>query len=67
MNSPCLFLLLTPMTSIGFLLSVYNLYFFVYFVFSCIVLPFWRNKVYIISNKRDTLYHKLGEGDDNLV
>jgi len=55
------------MTSIGFLLSVYNLYFFVYFVFSCIVLPFWRNKVYIISNKRDTLYHKLGEGDDNLV
>ena len=32
MNSSLLFLLLTPMTSIGFLLSVYN--FFVYFVFS---------------------------------
>ena len=28
-----IFLLLTPMTSIGFLLSVYNLNFFVYFVF----------------------------------
>ena len=36
MNSP-LFIILTPMTSKGFLLSVYNLYFFVYFVF-CIFL-----------------------------
>ena len=30
------------------ILSVYNLYFCIFvFVFSCIVLPFWRNKVYI--------------------
>ena len=44
------------MTSIGFLLLVYNFYFFVYFylVFSCIVLPFWRNKVYILRES-DTL------------
>jgi len=38
------------MTSVGFsLLSVYNLYFsyILYFVFSSIVLPFWRNKVYV--------------------
>ena len=33
----CLFLLLTPMTSIGFLLSVHNLYFLciLYFLVSC--------------------------------
>ena len=30
---------------------MYNLYFLyiLYFVFSCIVLPFWRNKVYILA------------------
>ena len=46
MNSP-LFIPFIDSNNIGFLLAVYNLYFFVYFVFSCIVLPFWRNKVYI--------------------
>jgi len=34
-------------------LSVYNLYFsyILYVVFSCIVLPFWRNKVYITKQR----------------
>jgi len=50
MNSPLFIPFIDSISdhALDFLLSVYNLYFLyiLYFVFSCIVLPFWRNKVY---------------------